>query len=999
MSAAPRSPSIVIDLATERLWIDDEAVMLRPKTWLVLRCLVERPGQILTKNELLDRVWPGTAVTEGTLNKSIGELRVALVDTTQSPRCIETVSRRGFRWIGDARVVAGRDVDGAAKPGRAATSEGSSTTDSGIDPPPALPEIIGRDADLALLEAGLARARSGRPQLIFVTGEAGAGKTTLLDRFLDEVDRRRGDAAVFVAHGQCLDTSGQHEPYLPVLEAIERLARRPDTGAEVTAVLRRCAPTWIEQMPSLPAQPAPAGAAAESSPGRMLRELTTAIEELARLRTLVLVLEDAHWADLATTDVCNTLARRRDPVRLMVLVTMRTADAMVTEHPILAVCRELVARRAAEEIGLTPFGGAELSAYLAARCPGLDSQSQLEDWLLLQTAGNPLFVRLVVDEWISRSRIAPDESGQWRVAGDADELRHTVPDSLRALLERQIAQLAPDERAVLDAASVRIGEFHAASIAPAAAADPEDVETLCRSIARRGQFLRACERATTAEGFVTEQFAFLHATVQQVVADELSGTRRRRLHLAAAEQLEREYAGRSRIAASQIAAHFEAAGEPARALPHLRDSAWSAMRRDSPRAAIVLLEKVLRLLEETDKLSDRDGERLLALSNLSHAHQLAYGFVHPRVAALWSQTSKLAVSREDARERLIADGGRIMVSCVSARYAEGEEVIREVLPLMPLVAEPGARQAFLFSSATVLYRVAAFDEARQMFESALALKAEVDPVPGADFVAVLMSQYAPMQALTGQAGAAQRLVQESVERARAHSHYSECVTGALAAWSLALLHDFAGAAPIAARALEFAEADSFHTWTTRPQFLLGMHDIREGRFEAGIARIRAALDARRGEGQWVDHSAFCCLSAEALLDAGCEGADAMLDEAAGFTESSGERYYDVELQRLRAKARRIAGGDPAEVEVGLRKAIGLAALRGVAWHGLLAASDLARLLLEQGRGDEVVSLLQPACAAVEGGDELPVMTTASALLRRAGAISGPSSLREALRFD
>lgn len=985
MNAPPRPPSIVIDLATERLWIDDEAVMLRPKTWLVLRCLVERPGQILTKNELLDRVWPGTAVTEGTLNKSIGELRAALVDTTQSPRCIETVSRRGFRWIGDARVVAGRDGEGAAPAERSAASTLSVPEETEA----ALPEIIGRDADLALLEAGLARARSGRPQVIFVTGEAGAGKTTLLDRFLDGVGRLKGDAGVLVAHGQCIDTSGQHEPYLPVLEAIERLARRQDTGAEVTAVLRRCAPTWIEQMPSLATQPAPGAAAAEAAPGRMLRELTTAIEELARLRTLVLVLEDAHWADLATTDVCNTLARRRDPVRLMVLVTMRTADAMVMEHPILAVCRELVARRAAEEIGLTPFGGAELSAYLATRCPGLDSEDRLEDWLLLQTAGNPLFVRLVVDEWISRGRVLADENGRWRVAGDADELRHTVPDSLRALLERQIAQLAPEERTLLEAASVRIGEFHAASIAAAAGAEPEDVELLCRSIARRGQFLRSCGRAATAEGLVTEQFAFLHATVQQVVADELPGTRRRRLHLAAAEQLEREHAGRTRIAAAQIAAHFEAAGEPARALPHLRDSARSAMRRDSPRGAIVLLEKVLSLLEETDNLSDRDGERLLALSDLSHAHQLAYGFVHPRVATLWSQTSKLAVSREDARERLIADGGRIMVSCVSARYAEGEEVIREVLPLMPLVAEPGARQAFLFSSATVLYRVAAFDEARQMFESALALKAEIDPVPGADFLAVLMSQYAPMQALTGRAGAAQRLVHESVERARAHSHYSECVTGALAAWSLALLHDFAGAAPIAARALEFAEADSFHTWTTRPQFLLGMQAMREGRADEGIARIRAALDARRSEGQWVDHSALCCLFAEALLDAGREGAEAMLDEAAAFTESSGERYYDVELQRLRTKALRIAGGDPAQVEDGLRKAIELATLRGVAWHGLLAASDLSSLLLEHGRSDEIAAVLQPARAAIEGGNDLHVLESAGALLARAGEISGP----------
>ena len=544
----------------------------------------------------------------------------------------------------------------------------------------------------------------------------------------------------------------------------------------------------------------------------------------------------------------------------------------------------------------------------------------------------------------------------------------------------------PEERSVLEAASVCIGEFHADAIAAAASLDAERVETLCRSIARRGRFLRACGRGSTAGGFATERFAFLHASIQQVVADELPGARRRRLHLATAEQLERDHAGQTRIVASQLAVHFEAAGDVSRAIPHLRDSAKWAMRLDSPRDAIVILEKVLRLIEESENPADKDGERLLALSDLSHAHQLAYGFIHPQVARLWSQTSELAASREDASERIRADAGRIMVACVTARYAEAEGVIRESLPLLPHVADPGARQAMLFSSATVRYRVAAFDDARELFESALALKTDYDPVPGADFTAVLMSQYAPVQALTGRPDAARRLVRESVERARAHSHYSECVTGALAAWSLALLGDFAGAAPIAARALELALADNFQTWSTRPLFLLGMSAIREGRTEEGIAQIRSGLDSRRGVGQWVDHSALCGMFAEALLDAGCDGAEALLDEAGNFAAASGERYYDAELQRLRAKARRLAGGDPGEVEDELRRAVQVAALGGVHWHGLLAASDLASLLLEQDRHEEARALLEPACAAIEGGEDLDAVRVGKQLLARAVGI-------------
>jgi DNA-binding winged helix-turn-helix (wHTH) protein len=102
---------VVIDLAAERLRIGERTVALRPKTWEVLRALVERPGELLSKDELLDRVWAGTAVSEGTLNKSIGELRAVLGESSQTPRWIETVSRRGFRWIGEARIVPAHGSD------------------------------------------------------------------------------------------------------------------------------------------------------------------------------------------------------------------------------------------------------------------------------------------------------------------------------------------------------------------------------------------------------------------------------------------------------------------------------------------------------------------------------------------------------------------------------------------------------------------------------------------------------------------------------------------------------------------------------------------------------------------------------------------------------------------------------------------------------------------------------------------------------------------------
>jgi len=89
-----------IDNAAECIWRDGEKIGVPPKAFLVLRRLMERPGQLVTKDELLEAVWPNTHVTETVLNNAVGQLREALGDDSKRPRFIETVHRRGFRWIG-----------------------------------------------------------------------------------------------------------------------------------------------------------------------------------------------------------------------------------------------------------------------------------------------------------------------------------------------------------------------------------------------------------------------------------------------------------------------------------------------------------------------------------------------------------------------------------------------------------------------------------------------------------------------------------------------------------------------------------------------------------------------------------------------------------------------------------------------------------------------------------------------------------------------------------
>ena len=96
----------VLDCAAGELRHGSAAVALRPKVYELLEYLVRNPGRLISKEELLDAVWGETHVSDGSLNRTVAELRQILRDDPRSPRLIETVARRGYRFIGGVTETA-----------------------------------------------------------------------------------------------------------------------------------------------------------------------------------------------------------------------------------------------------------------------------------------------------------------------------------------------------------------------------------------------------------------------------------------------------------------------------------------------------------------------------------------------------------------------------------------------------------------------------------------------------------------------------------------------------------------------------------------------------------------------------------------------------------------------------------------------------------------------------------------------------------------------------
>src|SRR5262245_60168421 len=405
---------------------------LEPQVFNVLLYLIEHRERVVTKDELLEQLWPNHFISEVTLNHRIMAARKAIGDSGRAQRCIQTLHGRGYRFIAAVCVV---EPAGAPPPQGPVLPAAPVAQSGGGLPPP----FVAREAEVQHLHQCLAAALRGDRQVVWITGEAGMGKTTLVDAFVAQVVATE---AVWLGQGQCLEQHGAGEPYLPLLEALGRWGRGPD-GRQLVAVLRQQAPSWLVQLPAL--VPEDDDAALQRRGGgvtreRMLRELAEAVEALTAVRPVVLVLEDLHWSDAATVDWLAYVARRREAARLLVLGTYRPTEALVQGHPVHQAAQELQRHGQGHALGLGYFSEAAVAAYLAQRLGTLQLPAGLVRTLYQRTTGNPLFLTAVVDMLVRHGTLR-DAAPSGEVGAALAATVGGVPDSLRQLMEQQLAQL------------------------------------------------------------------------------------------------------------------------------------------------------------------------------------------------------------------------------------------------------------------------------------------------------------------------------------------------------------------------------------------------------------------------------------------------------------------------------------------------------------------------------------------------------------------------------
>jgi DNA-binding winged helix-turn-helix (wHTH) protein len=180
-----------LDLIEAQLWRGEQTVALQPKPLAVLQYLAQRPGQVVSKRELLKAVWD-TIVGTAVVKECLRAIRGALGEDMNAPQYIETVGREGYRFLAPSTST-------TTPVSSSRFQVSSSETQHSV--------LVGREAELTRLHAALRKALNGERQLVFVTGEPGIGKTTLVETFLAEVGAATANASNNTAAGKPISPS------------------------------------------------------------------------------------------------------------------------------------------------------------------------------------------------------------------------------------------------------------------------------------------------------------------------------------------------------------------------------------------------------------------------------------------------------------------------------------------------------------------------------------------------------------------------------------------------------------------------------------------------------------------------------------------------------------------------------------------------------------------------------------------------------------------------
>jgi DNA-binding winged helix-turn-helix (wHTH) protein/tetratricopeptide (TPR) repeat protein len=563
-----------LDDAVFELRRGDEPVKLPPKTFDLLLYLVRHRSRVVSKAELLDKVWAGEHVTEAVLPTHVRAARAAMDDSRGREGLIQTVHGRGYRFV--APVEERHEAAGC----RSATPDAA--TSLGHDD-----VFVGRDEVMAELRVLLDEAFEGRSRVVMLVGEPGIGKT----RAAEELAREARSRGALVLEGRCYEGEGVPAfwPWVQALRGfvagLDPTVLRESLGVGAAEVAR-LVPEVGERLPDLVS---PLPLESDQARFRFFDAVTTGLRNAGRARPLVVFLDDLHWADEPTLLLLHFFAREIREGRVLLLGAYRDVE-LRRQHPLARVLGELAREAHYRRVPLCGLSESDVGHFLEATT-GRPSPTGLVPEVFRMTEGNPFFVHEMVRLLSAEGRFAePFDS----------HLDVRLPEGVREVIGRRLDRLSGDCNRMLTLAAV-IGRQFDVSLLERIAELPgarvldllDEAESARIACPTRGQ----AGQAVLPRG---GRYAFSHALIRETLYEELTAPQRVRLHRRAGETLESLVGQQADTLLTGLAHHFFQAapgGDVGRAIEYCVRAGEQALELLAYEEGVVYFEHALQALE------------------------------------------------------------------------------------------------------------------------------------------------------------------------------------------------------------------------------------------------------------------------------------------------------------------------------------------------------------------------------------------------------------------